>query len=328
MQNQDNIDNIYNIIQFLRNDGSSKYYRVRNVNNNTEYMAKVFTKNENKFQHEFQMTTKASNLNNPYIIHLYNHGTGTITRGANVQNNKNYLILDYYSKGDLLKYCKAGGRFSEKHAKVIFLKILNGVRALHGAGICHRALALANIFLDQHFNPRICDFSVSTSFQGNNGIINLNDLVGFVNYASPQIFQNKTYNGPKADIFSLGVILFNLVVGQIGFEQAVIQDNLYKLIIRNEIDTYWKVSNIEKLNLNLSQEFKNLYIRMISYNENNRPTIDQILNDKWFNELRGLNNDQLNQIEDEVRNEFLTRENLVQEIQLHLQNNLEDEEDA
>ena len=63
---------------------------------------------------------------------------------------------------------------------------------------------------------------------------------------------------------------------------------------------------------------------MVSFDENNRPTIDQILNDNWFNELQGLNNVQLNQLENEVRNEFLARENHIQNIPL--QDNLEDEE--
>ena len=119
MQNQDNIDNIYNIIEYLGGDGSD-CYRVRNANNNTEYIAKVsINDDENMFQQLVQMTTNVSNLNNPNNIHLHNHGTGTITRGGIVTNNKKYLILDYCSKGDLIKYVKAG-RFSERHAKFIF----------------------------------------------------------------------------------------------------------------------------------------------------------------------------------------------------------------
>ena len=114
MQNQDNIDNIYNIITYLGKDNSSNFYRVRNINNNTEYMAKVSNRGEDDFQKELQMTTNASNLNNPNIIHLNNHGIGTITRGGIARNNMKYLIFDYYSKGDLFNYNQTG-RFSERH---------------------------------------------------------------------------------------------------------------------------------------------------------------------------------------------------------------------
>ena len=316
MQNQDNIDNIYNIMQCLGTDSESKFYRVRNVNNNIEYTAKVFNGNGNNFEQELQMTTNASNLNNPNIIHLNNHGIGTITRGGNVRNNKKYLILDYCSKGELEKYSNTG-RFSERHAKFIFRKILDGVRALHQAGICHRYLTVFNILLDQNFNPKISNFDFSTLFQGNNGIINLNDFVGEPIYASPQIINNQPYNGSKADIFSLGVILFKLVTGMLGFKKADHNDAFYRFIIANQINNYWTSLPPAQINhLNLSPEFKNLYIRMVSVNENNRPTIGQILNDNWFNELQGLNNEQLNQLENDVYNEFITRENLIQNVQV------------
>ena len=322
MQNQDNIDNTYNIIENLDINNVSEIYRVRNVNNNTDFIAKVFINNGNNFQQELQMTTNASNLNNPNIIHLNYHGMGTITRGGIVRNNMNYLILDDCSKGNLLKYTRAG-RFSERQAKLIFRKILNGVRALHQAGICHRNLTLSNIVLDQNFNPKIIDFVFSTLFQGNN----LNDFVGALIYAPPQIINNQPYNGLKYDIFSLGVILFSLVVGMFGFSKPSKNDRDYRFIMANQIDRYWdNLTTIHQINhMNLSQEFKNLYIRMVSFNENNRPTIDQILNDNWFNELQGLNNGQLNQIENEVRNEFLARENQIQNLQL--QDNLAGEED-
>ena len=121
---------------------------------------------------------------------------------------------------------------------------------------------------------------------------------------------HEPYNGSKADIFSLGTILFNLMTGKYGFKRATSQDLNYKYIRNNQINEYWK-SVFPYINFNPSQEFKDLYIRMVSFNENNRPTIDEILNDNWFNELGGLNNAQLAQLENEVRNEFLTRENQI-----------------
>ena len=59
------------------------------------------------------MTTLASGLNNPNIIHINNSGTGVIRIHGDVSNNKNYLILDYYPKGDLFQYIHLGN-LSEK----------------------------------------------------------------------------------------------------------------------------------------------------------------------------------------------------------------------
>ena len=257
MQNQDNIDNIYNIIGTLAEDAFSIIYRVRNVNNNTEYAARIINGNINNYQQELQMTINASNLNNPNIIHLNNHGIGTLTIDGNIHNNIHYLIQDYYSKGDLYQY-NALGRFTELHSKFIFRKILNGVRALHGAGICHRNLKLETILLDQNFNPKINNFTCATMFQGNNGIIKLNKGIGTIPYVPPQIFINAVYNGSKADIFSLGVILFNLVTGIKGFQEATNTDPYYRYIRNNHINEYWNQLFKKINNINLSQEFKEL----------------------------------------------------------------------
>ena len=105
-------------------------------------------------------------------------------------------------------------------------------------------------------------------------------------------------------------LVFEPFYFRFGFEKATSQDLNYKFIINNKINEYWNSVSLY-INFNLSQEFKDLYIRMVSFNENNRPTIDEILNDNWFNELRGLNNAQLAQLENEVNNEFLAREKQI-----------------
>ena len=100
MQNVDNIDNIYTIIRQLGGGNFSHIYLVKDQNNE-ECVARIRVNQINGFQQELQMTQRASDLNSKNIVHLKNHGTGTTTIGGNVQNNQNYLILDYYPKRDL-----------------------------------------------------------------------------------------------------------------------------------------------------------------------------------------------------------------------------------
>ena len=306
----DNIDNIYAIIKSLDRDTWSHMYLVRNINNNTQYEAKVSVINEQggviNFDRELQITTNASALNNPYIIHLNNHGRGTIRNRGNVVNDKNYLILEYCPKGDLFKYIRLR-KLNEKQAKFIFKKIIIGVQALHGAGIYHADLKLENILLDQQFNPKIYNFSLSRIFRQNNVNIPINGYFGTQNYIAPQKFINVFYNGDKADIFSLGVILFSLVTHLFPFQQARNNDPNYRHIINGDLGQYWNSFPNEVQTL--SQEVKSLFLRMVAFNENDRPNLDQILADHWFDEIRNLDNQQLNQIENNVRNEFIAREN-------------------
>ena len=142
MQNNNTLDNHYNIIRLLSNSPFSQVYLVVDVNNNNQYAAKI--KKEGDFQHEFQMATIASGLNNPNIVHLNGHGVGTLNYNGKVTDNVNYMIFEYYPNGDLFDYVHLG-RFTERQAKYIFKKILLGVQALHEHGTCNRNLKLETI---------------------------------------------------------------------------------------------------------------------------------------------------------------------------------------
>ena len=70
----------------------------------------------------------------------------------------------------------------------------------------------------------------------------LNLRVGTIPYMAPEIVEGKAYDGKKADIFSLGVILYFIVVGRFPFKEATSSDNYYSYIKFNEQDKFWKLS--------------------------------------------------------------------------------------
>ena len=132
------------------------------------------------------------------------------------------MVLEYASKGEIFNYLFYYEKgFIEKYAKVIFKMILKGVQACHNARICHRDLKMQNILLDEFFNPKICDFGFATEIKDSE---KLDKYLGTKNYAAPEMYLRKPYNGIKADIFSLGVVLINLVTWKIGFISATRED--------------------------------------------------------------------------------------------------------
>ena len=210
-------------------------------------------------------------------------------------------------------------RFTERQSKLIFKKILEGVRALHNANICHRDLKPGNILLDENYNPKITDFYISC--------MNMNNLQGHAgtkSYTAPEVLANQPYDGILADIFSLGQLLFILVTGQFGFKSSTPNDHFYGLIMAQNLDHYWQLI----ANHNLSQEFKDLFIRMVNPNPAQRPTINQILNDAWMQEINNLNPQQMDALENEVRNEFQLREQRIQQELQILQNNIDNLSDG
>ena len=300
-----NIDNKYSILEKIGYGASSIVFLVKELATERKYVAKILKEPSPYFNNEIEILNSLKKVNNPFIINLVNNGVGSIVFRKNTLEDKQYIILENGSKGDLCRYIyliKQG--LSEKHTKVIFDKILRGVLSCHKAGICHRDIKMDNILLDENFNIKICDFGFATFNTGN-----LNEYFGTPKYAAPEILMGRTYDGFKADIFSLGVLLLALVTSHFYFNLAIIRDPLYRYIIVRRYKKFWElISNQIK---GVSEELKNLYNKMISFKPEERPTIEEILNDEWMKEIRDLNDQQLKELEKEIREEFLRRESIV-----------------
>ena len=259
----------------------------------------VFAK-EYRFETEIYINNNSSDINDMVVLH-----PGDVIDFTNYSNShRAYLAINHNQ------------RFTERQAKFIFKKILEGIRAMHNANICHRDLMAENILLDGNYNPKISGFYFSC-INANN----LQDMQGTISYTAPEILLNQPYNGIQSDIFSLGQLLFVLVTGRLGFNNANQNDNFYRLIINPQNHAqYWEFFN----NLNLSQSFKNLFVSMVAQNPGQRPTIDQILNDEWMQEINNLTDNQRIALENQVLQEFQNREVLLQQHPAMIINNHDD----
>ena len=303
MQNLGTLDNQYTIVSLIYDTGHIKRYLARqNHNQNNIFIELPINNNINAFPaNEINILNILQNIDNPNILHYIGNGNGPLVFNNKPPVNKPYLVFEYAPRHDLYDYIRIG-RFTERQAKLIFKKILNGIRAIHNAGICHRDIKPENILLDEKYNPKIGDYCLAC-LNANN----LQGLAGTRMYAPPEIILNQPYNGIKCDIFSLGQLLFNLVTGRYGFKSARNDDPFYTLIRLQNYAVYW--NRPELVQLNLSDNFKNLFVRMVAFNPNLRPnSIDDILNDVWMQEINNLNAEQMNTLENEVRNELQNRE--------------------
>lgn len=289
----------YKIIEKKGIGGTARVYLVIEKDTNQEYIAKL-VKDNDYFNREKTILRNLKAENNQNIIQIIESGKTSIERIE--YPDLNYIILEYASNRELYDYVDyAGSGFGETYGKIIFAKILNGIRCIHNLGICHKDLSMSNIFLDEEFNPKIGDFG-SAMINANN----IKEYFGTKGYTAPEINRNEPYDGIQADIFSLGAILMFLVFNKQGFKNANDSDPFYKLIIDQNFHEYWE--NMELVNdVVPSDEFKDLYQRMISPFPGLRPNVNFILGHNWLLPVQNIDNQTLTAL----RNEFLGRKDKI-----------------
>lgn len=166
----------------------------------------------------------------------------------------------------------------EEEAKLIFLQILSAVDYCHARNIAHCDLKFENILYDEHTGElKLIDFGFSVEDpQSNPPTV----LCGTPSYMSPEEMLKKDIEFFKADVWSLGVILFKLLTGIFPFRgnqsanAAKTQMELSKKIIKAE---YTYPSNVA-----LSSAVKKLLRRIFNPSYDKRPATRELLNDEWF----------------------------------------------
>lgn len=298
------IDNKYIIEKYLDEGGFSYVYKVKDITNNEIYALKLFKEDNNIFQNEIKINQIIKDSKNQYCIQYI--------KSSLEKSEIPYIILEFASKGSALNYITYNETgLNEKLCKYLFSKILTIVNSLHKMGICHRDLKLDNFLFDgDNYVIKIGDFGFSSQIiKDNEG--NPHKQTGEVGtrfYKAPEIYKNKYYDGEMADIFSLGVILFNLRTSKFGFMAAKEDDSLYKYIKEGKIKFYWEILGQIFNVSDLTKDFKNLYIQLVTYNPKKRPTIEEIYNHVWLKQIRDLNEKELKEYEEELKEELKKRE--------------------
>ena len=281
-----NIGKEFLMLREIDSGNTSTVYLVKSMKTEKIYAAKVYEENSESFFNEVDILEQLSSLNSPNIIHLISYGEDyIINNGIPEKETKQYIILEYMPNNDLFYYATHLNGINEQKIKKIFYKILKAVQQCHDKGICHRDLKLENIMFNEQNEPVLCDF-------GYGGLLNENekftDFVGTLNYMAPEILRRIPYSGIRSDIFSLGVILFALIIQKFGFEEATPSDKLYRLIIQKKYEEYWeKIGNIigNEIIEKVSPEFKELYLKMVAYSPNERPSIEDIIKCEWLKNI-------------------------------------------
>ncbi|XP_013793398.2 serine/threonine-protein kinase SIK3-like, partial [Limulus polyphemus] len=162
----------------------------------------------------------------------------------------------------------AHGRMNENEARNKFQQILGAISYCHQKRVVHRDLKAENLLLDAEMNIKIADFGFSNYFEPGKC---LSTWCGSPPYAAPELFEGKQYDGPKADIWSLGVVLYVLVCGALPFDGSTLQ-SLRTRVLAGKI----------RIPFFMSTECEHLIRHMLIVDPQKRFTIQQIIEHKWM----------------------------------------------
>lgn len=231
------------------------------------------------FEQEVQMLKQ---IQSPYIINILDGGSGPIVKDGVCSDVRAYLILELAEKGELFDYVFYPGiGFGENYGRFLFTRIIEGIDACHNANIVHRDIKMENIMIDSQWNVKISDFGFATLIKGKKGNGILTTPLGTISYAAPEILRKQPYHGIPADIFSMGALLFTIVTGRMGFSKAVKVDPFYKNIYKKDYHQYWKIISTNN-KMKFSDEFKDLYTKLIAFEPKERPTLKEIRDHPWM----------------------------------------------
>ena len=186
------------------------------------------------------------------------------------------MVLEH-AETSLLDHLEVIQKFDESQARQIFTQLVSAVEYLHEKEIVHRDLKPQNILINSGEQIRVADFGLA--MQGD--CQELDDYAGSKGYMCPEIEEGSPYNGKEADVFSLGVCLFNIATGLNPFQRARLSDKNFKSLVRGNHERFFKCFE-QAIQEELSRELKDLMRSMLAYRGGDRPTIAEIKNHEWM----------------------------------------------
>jgi len=159
------------------------------------------------------------------IMKMINHHHVVGVKDVFATNAKIFIVLEFVGGGELFDKIANEGKLPEEKARFYFKQLVEGLEHCHSNGVCHRDLKPENLLLDTDGNLKISDFGFSTlnigdpDGDGNARAELLHTTCGTPNYVAPEVLGKDGYDGRKADVWSIGVILYVLLAGYLPFDE-------------------------------------------------------------------------------------------------------------
>ena len=250
------VDNRYKIISSIGEGGMANVYLAWDTILEREVAVKILRgdlADDDKFVRRFQReANSASSLKHPNIVEMYDVGE---------DNGKYFIVMEYVNGKTLKSLIKKRGALNLNEAVDIMLQLTSGIACAHDSYIIHRDIKPQNIMILEDGRVKITDFGIAMALN-NNELTQTNSVMGSVHYLPPEQASGSGCT-IKSDIYSLGILMFELFTGRVPFKG----DNAVEIAIKHMKEPIPSVCNI---NPNIPQSIENIILKACAKNPKNR----------------------------------------------------------
>ncbi|MDX1641514.1 MAG: serine/threonine-protein kinase, partial [Balneolaceae bacterium] len=264
MQEGSNIQH-YKILEKIGEGGMGVVYKARDTKLDRivalKFLPPHLTKSKKDKQRFIREAKSAAALNHPNICTIYS---------VDEFENRQFISMEYID-GDTLKNKLETEGLDVRSALEYIIQVAEALSKAHGKGIIHRDIKPSNIMINKDGNVKVMDFGLA-KVTGSNPITQTETTVGTVAYMSPEQIQAKEIDH-RADLFSLGVVLFEMLTGERPFKGQY--DAALTYSIANEDPPL-----LSDLKPELPKELANLVNQLLEKDPEDRyPSAEELLDD-------------------------------------------------
>ena len=272
------INDRYQIIKTIGEGGMANVYLAQDTILNRQVAVKVLRgdlADDEKFVRRFQREAlSASKLVHPNIVEMYDVGE---------DNGSYYIVMEYINGKTLKSLVKKRGALTLPEVIDIMTQLLSGIMCAHDSYIIHRDIKPQNVLILEDGRVKITDFGIAMALNSNE-LTQTNSVMGSVHYLPPEQ-ANGSGSTIKSDIYSLGILMYELLTGKVPFKG----DNAVEIAIKQMKEP---IPSVCSQNPDIPQSIENIILKACAKNPKNR--YDSV-NDMYRDVKNALTEDALKQ---------------------------------
>ena len=272
------INDRYEVIKSIGEGGMANVYLAYDTILDRNVAIKVLRgdlANDEKFVRRFQREAlSASSLSHPNIVAMYDVGE---------DDGLYYIVMEYIEGKTLKQLLKKRGSLTLSEAIDIMLQLTDGMAHAHDSYIVHRDLKPQNIMIQDDGQIKITDFGIAMALNSTQ-LTQTNSVMGSVHYLPPEQAAGKGTT-IKSDIYSMGIIFYELLTGELPFKG----DSAVEIALKQMKEP---LPDVHKLNNDIPQSIENIILKSTAKNPKNR-----------YDDAKSMHNDLLTALNDDRINE-------------------------